>query len=238
MNDNLKMIIFALIAFFFVVLFAFCIDVSDKSDKNISKIPHIGQKLWMYNINQRIWYDYKKSDYELNKNGYIVLQLQQDQQLPDVTSYNILSTNSQISYSPLFLSEGSSEFIINKKLFTFYPRYFEISEVLFNGYNFVLNKLDADKISKIFNGYSIIRLSDFKNHNLKLKFSKRSNKYIIINDLGANFYMYYIVPNDNKKMQIGELSNQFVVYDEVDIRLQRLEGCTKIYPCYEINIVK
>ena len=37
-------------------------------------------------------------------------------------------------------------------------------------------------------------------------------------------------------MQIDKFSNQFEINDAVDIKIQRLEGCTKAYPCYEFSI--
>ncbi len=39
-----------------------------------------------------------------------------------------------------------------------------------------------------------------------------------------------------KKMEIDRFSNQFKVSEKVEIRIQRLEGCSKAYPCYDINI--
>ena len=58
---------------------------------------------------------------------------------------------------------------------------------------------------------------------------------MIFNDSRDDFYKYYIIPNESKKMEIGEFSNQFKVKDKVEIKLQRLEGCSKNYPCYEIK---
>ncbi len=59
---------------------------------------------------------------------------------------------------------------------------------------------------------------------------------MVINDGNINFYKYYIIPNDSKKMEIDRFSNQFKVSEKVEIRIQRLEGCSKAYPCYDINI--
>ena len=240
LKEKFKITALTIIAFLFIALFAVCIDVSDKrqTNNNEFEVPRIGQKLWMYHMNNRSWSNYKKSDYELNKKGYIVLQLQQDQEAPDITSYHLIANNSQVSHAPLFLSEGSKEFLKKNKLYSFYPRSFEISEILFNGFSFTLNKQTPKDVFNLFPGYQIIKISDFKNYSLKLKYSKANNKYIILNDVGDSFYMYYLVPNNNKKMQIGEFSNQFSVFGTVDIRLQRLEGCTRTYPCYEINIMK
>lgn len=240
LKEGTKAVVFTLFALLFVVLFALCIDVSDKQQISATdaEVPRIGTKLWMYNMNNRSWHNFKKTDYEMNKKGYIVLQVQQDPEMPDINSYHIRTENAQVSSSPLFLGEGSKEFLVGNKLYTFYPRSFEFSEVIFNGFNFTLNKLKPEIVSKLFKGYQIISISEFKNYNLKLKYSKFNNKYIILNDVGDNFYMYYVVPNNYKKMQLGEFANQFVVNGAVDIRLQRLEGCSKAYPCYEINIVK
>ena len=239
-KEGLRIGLFAAIMFLFVVLFAVGIDYSDKKEQKslTSDVPRIGQKLWVYHMNDREWYNYVNQDYKYDKKGVIILQLQQDPEVPDITSYHLLSENSQVSNSPLFLAEGSSEFIKDKKLYTYYPRTFEFSEVLFNGYNFTLNKLNEKSVAKLFNGHRILKMSDFKNNVMNLTYDKKHSKYIIINDIGDDFYMYYVIPNDNKKLKLGDFSNQFKVNDAVSIRLQRLEGCTKAYPCYDINIVK
>ena len=62
-----------------------------------------------------------------------------------------------------------------------------------------------------------------------------NNKFLILNDIGDKFYKYYVVPNDSQKLQLGDFSDQFKVSDKVNIKLQRLEGCTKAYPCYELD---
>lgn len=238
-KEKLKVVVFTVITIFFIVLFAFCIDVSDKKKAKSfdDNIPRIGQKMWVYNINNHDWFEYNKSD-EDKKQEVIILQLQNDPEMPDVTSYYIDTKNIQVTTAPFFLSEGSKEFIISKNLYTFYPRSFEFSQVLFNGFNFTLNMLKPKDVLKLFKGYQVIKISDFDNYKLELKYSKKHNKYIILNDIGDKFYMYYVVPNSNDKLQIGKFANQFIVKDVVDIRLQRLEGCTKAYPCYEIKMVK
>ena len=64
----------------------------------------------------------------------------------------------------------------------------------------------------------------------------KENQFVLINDIGDDFYKYYIIPNDSQKLQLGEFSNLFTVTDKVDIKIQRLEGCSKAYPCFEISI--
>ena len=92
-------------------------------------------------------------------------------------------------------------------------------------------------MEKIFKDYAVLKLSDIQKGEFSIDFSKDNNKFIILNDNGdSDFYKYYIVPNDSKKLEIGEFSNQIKVYDKVDIKIQRLEGCTKAYPCYEIHV--
>ena len=70
-----------------------------------------------------------------------------------------------------------------------------------------------------------------------MDFSRRHNKFAVINDIGDDFYKYYIIPNDSKKMEIGDFSDQFILKDNnINIKIQRLEGCSKAYPCFDINV--
>ncbi len=97
--------------------------------------------------------------------------------------------------------------------------------------------MNEEEISKLFKGVQIVKVSDLKkNQNkLTLKYSILNNKFLILNDIGDKFYKYYVVPNDSQKLQLGDFSDQFKVSDKVNIKLQRLEGCTKAYPCYELD---
>ena len=123
----------------------------------------------------------------------------------------------------------------DKNLYSYFPKVFEIYKVSFNGINFVTGKLTIDEIKKLFKDNTVIKVSDLKKGDMNLKFSK-NNKYIIINDTDDTFYKYYIIPNDSKKMQIEDFSNQFKVFAPVEITLQRIEGCSKAFPCYNIHI--
>ena len=98
-------------------------------------------------------------------------------------------------------------------------------------------KLSKDEIKTILKGYDFIYVSDLKKSTVSIPYSKRHNKFAVINDIGDNFYKYYIVPNDSKKMEIGDFSDQFILKDNnINIKLQRLEGCSKAYPCFDINV--
>lgn len=239
-KNNLKIISFFILAIFFVILFVLCIDVSDKSslEKYSNDVPRIGEKLWTYNIKNHAWRNYSQQDYELDTNKEIILKIQQNQQNSEVTAYNIITDASDISVSDLFLSEGSREFLFGTKLYSYFPRTFEYFEIIFNGFNFTLRKLSTDEIAKLFNDYQIIKLSDFKNYKLDIKYTKDKQKYIILNDSNKNFNMYYIIPAKQDGIKIENFSNQFKVLTSGKIQLQRIEGCTKSYPCYEINFVK
>ena len=234
-----KIIILAIIAILIVILFTIGIDVSDKNtSKNMSqKVPRIGQKLWTYNIENRQWKSYSKQDYLSDKNNVIILQIKQDSQNPDVTAYDLITDNSEISNADLFIADGSIEFLNGNKLYTYFPRTFEYFEIVFNGFNFVMRRLETNDILNLFKDYKIIKLSDFANRKLDLKYSKEKSNYIIMNDIGESFYRYYITADDNNKIQIDEFSNQFSIKEPVKIKLQRFEGCTKSYPCYEINFM-
>jgi len=119
--------------------------------------------------------------------------------------------------------------------YSYFPKTFEYYEIAFNGVKFVPRKLTLDEIKKVFNGVNIIKVSELQKGTLNLSYSPKSNKYLILNDTNEDFYKYYIVPNDSKKLEIGKFSNQFKISDDVDIKIQRLEGCSKSYPCYEIK---
>jgi hypothetical protein len=200
-----------------------------------SAYPRIGQKLWSYNMNKHQWRAYKNGDDEKSKEE-IILRVNGFEGNEGYTSYNLLTGNEQVPKEDLWIGEASQEFLNGKILYSFFPRTFEYYEIVFNGVKFIPRKLAIDEVSDLFKGYNIIKVSDLKKGTYKTDFSKKSNKFLVLNDTNEDFYKYYIVPNDSKKLEIGEFSNQFSVNDEVEIQIQRLEGCSKSYPCYKIQI--
>lgn len=200
-----------------------------------SNIPRIGQYLWTYNMNKHEWHVYSKND-DLESKEEVILQVGYNEGNGGYTVYHTVSGNVQLKKEELWFGEGSQEFIKNKVLYSYYPKVFEFYKIIFNGVTFIPDKLSVDAISEIYKDYNLVKVSDLKKGNNSFKYSKFNNKYIIINDIGDAFYKYYIVPNDSKKMQIEELSNQFKVSAPVEIKLQRIEGCSKSYPCYDIHI--
>lgn len=197
--------------------------------------PRIGQKLWTYNMNKYEWRNYSDRDSDGSK-GEIVLQYKGPELSNGITSYKLLTDNFQVPKEDVWVGEGSQEFLLGEKLYSYFPKTFEYYEVLFNGVKFITKKLTPEEISDIFKDYKIIKLSDIQKGDYTTTFTKKDNKFLILNDGDKDFYKYYIVPNDSKKMQIDKFSNQFEIKDPADIKIQRLEGCTKAYPCYEINI--
>lgn len=234
---NKKYIIGSIIALFCIALFSYSIYFSDKKseEQTNSMIPRIGQRVWTYNMNTHVWQKYDKHDEDDSKED-IILQVQEPVGNGGYTSYHLLTGNAQVPKEDVWMGEGSEEFLVGNKLYSYFPKTFEFYEVIFNGVKFVPRKLSLDEIKQIFKGYEIIKMSTFKNNSINIDYSKRNNKFIVLNDIGGAIYKYYIIPNDNKKMEIDRFSNQFKVYDKVQIRLQRIEGCSKSYPCYEINI--
>lgn len=235
MNKNY--IIGLIIGLILICLFSWYMVDSDRKaeEKAKSMIPRIGQKLWTYNMNKHQWRAYDKNDDDESKEE-IILQVQEPVGNGGYTSYHMLTGNAQVPKEDVWIGEGSEEFINNKKLYSYYPKNFEYYEVIFNGVKFVPRKLKEKEILAVLKGYEPIRVSELKKGALKIKSSKSHDKYVVLNDIGGDFYKYYIVPNDSKKMEIGTFSNQFRVTDKVNIKIQRLEGCSKAYPCYEINV--
>lgn len=235
MNKN--HIICTAVIILMVILFAWFISLPDKksSEDTTYQIPRIGQKLWTYHMNDRIWHNY---DSKIDSNGskeIIILQVQEVEDNGGYTSYHLLTGNMLIPKEDFNVGEGSREFLNDKKLYSYFPKNFEYYEIIFNGVNFKPRKLAEKEVSKLFKDFQIIKVSTLEKGTLTLDFSKRKNKFIILNDSGEDFYKYYIVPNESKKMEIGDFSNHFTVKDKTDIRIQRLEGCSKTYPCYEIK---
>lgn len=226
------------IGLIFIALFSWFLCWTDKNQeqKANSMIPNIGQKLWTYNMNEHAWKSYSDSDSDTSKQ-IIILQVQEPENNGGYTSYHLITGNAQVPKEDVWIGEGSEEFLSGKKLFSYYPKTFEFYEVLFNGVQFVPRKLSIEEVRSLFKDYQIIRVSQLKKGEVKLKFTKRYNKYLIYNDGDSDFYKYYIVPNNSKKLEIGKFSNQFNVNGSVEIKIQRLEGCSKAYPCYSINIV-
>lgn len=235
MNKNY--IIGLIIGLVAICLFAWFMVYSDKkAEENVkSMLPRIGQKLWTYNMNKHQWRDYDKNDDEDSKEE-IILQVQEPEGNGGYTSYHLITGNAQVPKEDVWIGEGSQEFLNNKSLYSYYPKTFEYYEVIFNGVKFVPRKLNEKETLEILKGYEPIRVSELKKGTVKIKMSKSHNKYVVLNDIGDDFYKYYIVPNDSKKMEIETFSNQFKVTDKVNIKIQRLEGCSKAYPCYEINV--
>lgn len=236
---NKKYIIAAIICFIIIGFLGWLIVLSDEAQekKEREMLPtKIGQKVWTYNMNKYQWREYQKTDDEQSKNE-IILQVQAPEGNGGYTSYNLITGNAQVPKENVWVGEGSQEFLKGKKLYSYYPRTFEYYEIIFNGVKFVPRKLSKDEIKTILKGYDFIYVSDLKKSTVSIPYSKRHNKFAVINDIGDNFYKYYIVPNDSKKMEIGDFSDQFILKDNnINIKLQRLEGCSKAYPCFDINV--
>lgn len=233
-----RYILGTLLLLIFILFFASIlggIDRTEDDEVRNSMMPRIGQKLWTYHMNKHEWSGYKKSDDEDSKDE-IVLQVQYVETNGGYTSYRLLTGNAQVPKEDVWIGEASQEFLRGKNLYTYFPKNFEFYEVIFNGVKFVPKKLALADIEDIFIGYQIIKVSDLKKGKLEYKYSKTNDRFVILNDVGESFYKYYIVPNDSSKLRIEEFSNQFKVLDSVDVKLQRLEGCSEAYPCYEINI--
>ncbi len=236
---NKKYIIAAIICFIIIGFLGWLIVLSDEAQekKEREMLPtKIGQKVWTYNMNKYQWREYQKTDDEQSKNE-IILQVQAPEGNGGYTSYNLITGNAQVPKEDVWVGEGSQEFLKGKKLYSYYPRTFEYYEIIFNGVKFVPRKLSKDEIKTILKGYDFIYVSDLKKSTVSIPYSKRHNKFAVINDIGDNFYKYYIVPNDSKKMEIGDFSDQFILKDNnINIKIQRLEGCSKAYPCFDINV--
>lgn len=236
---NKKYIIAAIICFIIIGFLGWLIVLSDEAQekKEREMLPtKIGQKVWTYNMNKYQWREYQKTDDEQSKNE-IILQVQAPEGNGGYTSYNLITGNAQVPKEDVWVGEGSQEFLKGKKLYSYYPKTFEYYEIIFNGVKFVPRKLSKDEIKTILKGYDFIYVSDLKKSTVSIPYSKRHNKFAVINDIGDNFYKYYIVPNDSKKMEIGDFSDQFILKDNnINIKLQRLEGCSKAYPCFDINV--
>ena len=236
---NKKYIIAAIICFIIIGFLGWLIVLSDEAQekKEREMLPtKIGQKVWTYNMNKYQWREYQKTDDEQSKNE-IILQVQAPEGNGGYTSYNLITGNAQVPKEDVWVGEGSQEFLKGKKLYSYYPRTFEYYEIIFNGVKFVPRKLSKDEIKTILKGYDFIYVSDLKKSTVSIPYSKRHNKFAVINDIDDNFYKYYIVPNDSKKMEIGDFSDQFILKDnDINIKLQRLEGCSKAYPCFDINV--
>jgi hypothetical protein len=222
-----------------IILILFFASILFGLDKNEAKrnelIPRIGQKLWTYNMNKYEWRKYSEKDSDTSKEE-IVLQVRIPEGKGEYDGYYLLTDNAQVPKENVWIGEASQEFLRGKNLFSYFPRHYEYYEVIFNGVKFVPKKLQDEEIKSLFKGYKLIKVSELTKGVLEIPYSKKENQFILINDIGEDFYKYYIVPNDSKKLQIGEFSNQFTVMDKVDIKIQRLEGCTKAYPCYDISI--
>lgn len=236
---NKKYIIAAIICFIIIGFLGWLIVLSDEAQEKKEKemLPtKIGQKVWTYNMNKYQWREYQKTDDEQSKNE-IILQVQAPEGNGGYTSYNLITGNAQIPKEDVWVGEGSQEFLKGKKLYSYYPRTFEYYEIIFNGVKFVPRKLSKDEIKTILKGYDFVYVSDLKKSTVSIPYSKRHNKFAVINDIGEDFYKYYIVPNDSKKMEIGDFSDQFILKNNnINIKLQRLEGCSKAYPCFDINV--
>ena len=236
---NKKYIIAAIICFIIIGFLGWLIVLSDEAQekKEREMLPtKIGQKVWTYNMNKYQWREYQKTDDEQSKNE-IILQIQAPEGNGGYTSYNLITGNAQVPKENVWVGEGSQEFLKGKKLYSYYPRTFEYYEIIFNGVKFVPRKLSKDEIKTILKGYDFVYVSDLKKSTVSIPYSKRHNKFAVINDIGEDFYKYYIVPNDSKKMEIGDFSDQFILKDNnINIKLQRLEGCSKAYPCFDINV--
>lgn len=234
MNKNI--IIISLVSIFLAIVFVIIINkLDDKYSKNsLPMLPYIGQKVWTYNMNDRSWHNYTSKDEEELKDN-IVLQYQETGDNGNNSVYHMITTNIQVPKEEVWLGESSREFLSEGRLLSYYPKNFEFHEIKFNGVSFVSQKLSKSQIEEIFPGYTVVSLSDISKKT-DFSISKTGKKYIIINDKGDNFYKYFIIPNDSKNLQLGDFSNQFEIKNRIIINIQRLEGCSKSYPCYKFDI--
>ena len=232
-----RYIFMVLVAVIVIFFFAWLLFDSDRNNEDYtSAYPRIGQKIWTFNMNKHEWRNYSKNDDDLSKDD-IILQVQGFEGNGGYTTYRLITGNLQVPKEDVWVGEGSQEFLKDKVLYSYFPKNFEYYEVIFNGVKFVPRKLATEEVEKLFTDYHIIKVSELQKGTLKIKYSKKEGKYIVLNDVGEDFYKYYIVPNESKKLTIEEYSNKFKVSESVDIKIQRLEGCSKAYPCYEINFV-
>ena len=206
------------------------------TEQKTFNIPHFGQKLWKYDIKTNTWSKYE-NDENLPQSDDVVLQIIAPEDNTSTTEYNVISHDESIASENLSLGESSVEFLTGKSLYSYSPRSFEYFAINFNGFKFVPRKLTEDEVKQLFNGYSIIKVSDIIKNDIKISLLK-NNKYIILNDIGEKFYKYFIVPNDSESLSIEDFSNQFQLKNKTKIKLQRLEGCTTTYPCYNITVEK
>ncbi len=204
--------------------------------QEVFSVSRIGQKLWVYNINEKNWSIYKKNA-KNNPKETITLQMQEPVGNGGYTSYRLLVENEQILKDDILIGEGSQEFLVNDKLYSYYPKTFEFYEIIFDKTQFTPRKLELTEIKELFKGYNIIKISDFKNNQkISLNYNKKDNKFIVVNDGNINFYKYRIIPNSDKKIKFERFLNQFRVFGKVFIRIQRFEECSNNYPCYDIEI--
>lgn len=226
--------IFAIIAVIIFALDVFFGSETDETKINTLNGPRIGQKLWTYNMNKYEWRNHNEHDEDDSKEE-IILQYQGPELGNGFTSYKLLTGNFQVPKEDVWVGEGSQEFLVDKNLYSYFPRSFEYYQVIFNGVKFVNKKLNQDEVSHLFKDYNILKLTDIQKGEYIVPLTK-NNRFLILNDGDKDFYKYYIVPNESKKLKIERFSNQFEVFDDVDIKIQRLEGCTKAYPCYEFSV--
>lgn len=234
-----KRYIFGIIVILIVVFFfASILYGLDKKEEEFtdSSLPRIGQRVWTYNMNKHEWRNYNKNIDEDDSKYEIILQVQAPEGNGGYSVYNLITGNAQVPKEPVWIGEGSGEFLVGNKLYSYFPKQFEFYEIIFNGVMFVPRKLADKEISEILKGYKIIKVSELKKGNYTIEYSKSNSKFVVLNDIGENFYKYYIVPNDSKKLKLEEFSNQFRLLGKVDIKIQRLEGCSKAYPCYDIKV--
>lgn len=208
----------------------------DEKTFSPADIPRFGQKMWTYNMNKYEWRKYSNNDDDESKSE-IILQYLGFEEGNGITLYKLITGNFQVPKEDVWIGENSQEFLTGKKLYSYFPKSFEYFEIVFNGVKFMPKKLSVTDVENIFKGYTVLKLSEIQKGNFAVEFSKDNNRFIVLNDMAdKDFYKYYIVPNDSKKLEIGEFSNMIKVSDSVDIKIQRLEGCTKAYPCYEIHV--
>ncbi len=238
MSKKLKIFLGSIFVLLCVALFSIFIGDNKSAMTELEQERYIGQKVWVYNMNKHEWKNFSEASDEKSKEE-IILQIQEKPELPLNTSYHLLTGNAQVPTKEVILGEGSQEFLIGKNLYSYYPANFEFYEIIFNGVKFVPKLLKEKDVKSLLKDFNIIKISELvKNNPLNVKWSNLSNKFVILNDTGEKFYRYYIIPNDSHKMKIETFSNEFSVNEDVKIRLQRLEGCTSVNPCYELNIKK
>lgn len=99
-----------------------------------------------------------------------------------------------VNKEPEFMLGSNYEFVRNGRLIAVVNQNLKFAEVINEDGKFKTKELNKREIKKLFPDTKIIKISSFKNNEIKIRKPRKVQKYILLNDTDKNFHKYSFNP--------------------------------------------